>query len=689
MTDWPDLLRDIHLWVVHHPHWAGAGVALVALLESLALVGMLVPGVALMFAAGALIGFGALPFWPLCVWAMAGAVVGDGLSFWLGRRFRRRIDRVWPFDRHPELLRRGVAFFRRYGGLSVLFGRFVGPVRAVIPLVAGMMGMPGGRFVLVNVVSAALWAPAYLLPGVVFGASLELAARVAGRLAVLLVALLALSWVGVWLGHRIYRFFRSRTQRILEWWFDLCRDHPLAEWLVGPLLYPWQRDYLTLTLLGLLLALGFLPLRHFLPAGPPLSLVFLHTPWSDAFFSAVRLLTDWSALLVLGGILGFWLLLTRRRVALLHWLISLGFCALFDALEIADGAILRGLVGYGFLALVIGAQTPPRWRWLVFSVTTVWWSIVIFARLYLAPIALTALLLSLAASMVWLVMAGVGYRRHQDGRIPGLGGLVLVLIAGALALLYLHQRESPVARPVVRALAPVCWWRHDWRRLSRWRQDLFGERNQALVLQWTGRLGEIRAGLAARGWRPAPRPGITNVLFWLAPESRLEQLPVLPHLHAGRPESLVWLKLQDRETALIVRLWPSGYCLRSGVPVWLGTVGRLHLTSALWGWVRFGEEAEKVDRQALALLLADLRRSGWCMEERASEPPLWLIRPCRIRPVSWLRRTRRWSWSGAADRAGTRWRRLLPWVAGSCAESRSSAVRPEAPGIPPGGCPSG
>ncbi len=480
MTDWPALLREIHLWVAQHPHWTGAGVALVALLESLALVGMLVPGVALMFAAGALIGFGVLPFWPICGWAVAGAVVGDGLSFWLGRRFGRRIDRVWPFDRHPELLRRGVAFFRRYGGLSVLFGRFFGPVRAVIPLVAGMMGMTGGRFFLVNVFSAALWAPAYLLPGVVFGASLELAARVAGRLVVLLVALLALLWLGLWLGRGIYRFFHSRARRILEWWFDLCRDHPLVEWLIGPLLYPRQRDYLTLTLLGLLLALACLPLQYLLPTGPSLSLVFLRTPWSDAFFSAVRLLTEWTVLLPLGGILGFWLLLTRRRVALLHWLISLGFCALFDALEIGDGVILRGLAGYGFLALVIGAQTPPRWRWLVFSVTLVWWSIVIFARLYLAPVTLNAWLLSLVASLVWLVMAGVGYRRHQSGRIPELGGLVFVLIAGALALLYLHQRELPVARPAVRALAPACWWRHDWQRLPRWRQDLFGARSQAL-----------------------------------------------------------------------------------------------------------------------------------------------------------------------------------------------------------------
>jgi len=71
-----------------------------------------------------------------------------------------------------------------------LFGRFVGPVRPVIPAVAGMMQMPAGRFLAVNVASALVWAPAYLLPGIAFGASLELAAEVAGRLAVLVLGIL-------------------------------------------------------------------------------------------------------------------------------------------------------------------------------------------------------------------------------------------------------------------------------------------------------------------------------------------------------------------------------------------------------------------------------------------------------------------------------------------------------------------
>ncbi|MES9896122.1 MAG: VTT domain-containing protein, partial [Candidatus Thiodiazotropha endolucinida] len=96
-----------------------------------------------------------------------------------------RLRGFWPFNRHPATLQRGITFFQRYGGKSVALGRFFGPVRAIIPLVAGMLGMPPLRFLAANILSALVWAPAYLLPGIVFGASLELASEVAFRLVAL------------------------------------------------------------------------------------------------------------------------------------------------------------------------------------------------------------------------------------------------------------------------------------------------------------------------------------------------------------------------------------------------------------------------------------------------------------------------------------------------------------------------
>jgi undecaprenyl-diphosphatase len=118
-----------------------------------------------MIAAGALVPSGTLDVWPLLIGCITGATSGDAVSYWLGRRYGHLVERVWPFTRHPELLARGYAFFERHGGKSVFIGRFFGPLRAVIPLVAGISKMRPMRFWIANVSSAFVWAPALLLPG--------------------------------------------------------------------------------------------------------------------------------------------------------------------------------------------------------------------------------------------------------------------------------------------------------------------------------------------------------------------------------------------------------------------------------------------------------------------------------------------------------------------------------------------
>jgi len=133
--------------------------------ESFAFVGFLFPGTTMMIAAGSFIPSGTLGFWPLVIGCVAGATIGDAISFWLGWRYGHVIDGSWPFRRHPGLMTRGFAFFQRHGGKSVFIGRFFGPLRAIVPLVAGSVRMSPRRFWFANILSALVWAPALLLPG--------------------------------------------------------------------------------------------------------------------------------------------------------------------------------------------------------------------------------------------------------------------------------------------------------------------------------------------------------------------------------------------------------------------------------------------------------------------------------------------------------------------------------------------
>jgi membrane protein DedA with SNARE-associated domain len=168
-----EVFDQLLVWINTHPQHAGWVIFLVALAESLAIVGILVPGVVILLGAGTLIGNGTLDFWPMMVWAVAGAIIGDAISFQLGRHFESASKHLSCFEKHPEHLKKGHAFFGKWGELSVIIGRFFGPIRAIIPLIAGLMGMKPVRFYAANIFSALLWAPAYLAPGIVLGSLID------------------------------------------------------------------------------------------------------------------------------------------------------------------------------------------------------------------------------------------------------------------------------------------------------------------------------------------------------------------------------------------------------------------------------------------------------------------------------------------------------------------------------------
>jgi membrane protein DedA with SNARE-associated domain len=147
--------------------WAGPVVFALAFAESLAFISLFVPFTAMIVASGALIGAGTLDAWLIIPWGVLGASLGDAVSYWIGRYCGRSVPRIWPFCRDPGLIETGHRFFLRWGVLSVCLGRFFGPLRAVVPLVAGMMAMPQTRFQVANVASAVVWLPLLMLPGAV------------------------------------------------------------------------------------------------------------------------------------------------------------------------------------------------------------------------------------------------------------------------------------------------------------------------------------------------------------------------------------------------------------------------------------------------------------------------------------------------------------------------------------------
>jgi membrane protein DedA with SNARE-associated domain len=149
-----------------HPNLAALVVFVLSFGESLAFVSLVLPFWAMLVGIGTLIGASdTLSFWLIVVAAGVGAALGDWVSYWLGYHYHEQIRGMWPLKNHPKLFEKGHDLFARWGVWAVVLGRFSGPLRASVPIVAGITEMPWLKFQIANWGSAFLWAFVLLSPG--------------------------------------------------------------------------------------------------------------------------------------------------------------------------------------------------------------------------------------------------------------------------------------------------------------------------------------------------------------------------------------------------------------------------------------------------------------------------------------------------------------------------------------------
>lgn len=153
-----DYVEVVTSFVRDHRIWAAPIIFVLAFGESLAFVSLVLPFWGMLVALGALVGIASPEFVIVWVAASVGAALGDWLSYWLGFHYHEQIARMWPLSRHPDLLPRGHAFFEKYGIWAIVLGRFSGPFRASVPIVAGATSMDWRKFQIANWLSAFLWA---------------------------------------------------------------------------------------------------------------------------------------------------------------------------------------------------------------------------------------------------------------------------------------------------------------------------------------------------------------------------------------------------------------------------------------------------------------------------------------------------------------------------------------------------
>ncbi|MGF6754669.1 VTT domain-containing protein [Paraburkholderia sp. GAS42] len=609
-----------------HPAWTYVVVFLAAFLEAIAVIGTFVPGSTTMFLAGALVGTGSLHLGWLLTWAIAGAVAGDGTSFWLGNRYKDRIVQIWPFRKHPQVLEAGHRFFEKHGAKSVVFARFIGPLRAIVPVVAGMLGMAPTRFYAMNVLSAFLWAPAHILPGVAFGASVQLAGAVSFRLVVIILLLAGT----VWLSARLARVlllhantWASAVGRRLAVWASHRKGS--AGRLALRMLdaeQPAIGGIVAASLVVLLSGWLFFGVLEDVVSGDPLVRVdvsvyqFLQsvrTPWGDAVLSALAILGSTATLAALVVVSVLWIVLERRWHTLGYWLIAVVFSQLLIfAIQLAmhrgppglpasvayvfpGNHVAVAVIVYGFLAFLLARRVSKLEGVFVVTTSAVIVVVVALAGLYFGRFWFSDAVGGAALAFVWVAIVALAsmWRNPEAPPSRRLVPVVILLVMCASVVVQFNVNPVIPAPGAVRRPAPVLVTQAQWtdslsRTLPCFRSDMAGEQGEPFTLQWSARIDQIRSQLRSRGWVEGADLSARSLLSLASPNVVAMALPVLPELNNGVPSSLVFTRPgNSRDERDVLRFWPSGYAVEgengaSPVPLWVGSLVHERLYRPSW-----------------------------------------------------------------------------------------------------------
>ncbi|USU19766.1 bifunctional DedA family/phosphatase PAP2 family protein [Paraburkholderia fungorum] len=633
----------LHL-LAGHPAWTLTVICLAAFLEAIAVIGTFVPGSTAMFLAGALVGTGSLSLGWALLSAIAGAIAGDGISFWIGKRYKARIVQLWPFRTHPQVLDAGHRFFQKHGAKSVVFARFIGPLRAIVPVVAGMLGMTPTRFYAMNVLSALLWAPAHILPGVVFGASMLLAGAVSFRLVVVIVLLVGI----VWLSFRAMGFLLSHASawssaagRYLGSW--ACRHPGPFGRLARRLLDPEQPDASSIVVTSLIvLASGalFFGVLEDVISGDPLVGVDLsvyhflqsvRTPWSDTVLAGLATLGSVFTLTALVVTVVLWMLVERRWRTIGYWLAAVVFSQLLifalqfamhrappnellsDAYVFPSNHVAATVIVYGFLAFLLARRVGMLEGLLVTTVSTVVVFVVALAGLYFGRYWVSDAIGGAALAYIWVaIVALTAMLRHPE--VPPSRGLMpLVVLVVMLVSVGVQLGVNPPAPPPDNAQRPppvlvtqAQWTGSLWKMLPCYRSDMGGDRKEPLTLQWVSNLDSIKGQLRAQGWIEGTDVSAHSLLSLASPNVAAVSLPVLPKLNNGVPSSLVFMRPGNaRDERDVLRFWPTGYAVDNGAssaPLWVGAFAHERLSRASWplNILRVDREVSSFDAHAKA-----------------------------------------------------------------------------------------
>lgn len=590
--------HSLALFLQTHPNWGGLITFFISFLESVAVIGTIVPGSVTMTAVGMLIGSSILPFWMTLLWATIGALLGDLLGYWLGKHYNERLRNMWPFKKHPQWLEAGESFFHKHGGKSILIGRFIGPLRSIIPLIAGLLHMPFTKFIIAAIPAAILWAIAYMLPGILLGAvSLQLPPSVATKFILILLLIIVVLSLFAWLINYFSNKIRSISVHFLKKLWQSVYSHERYHRFTSLIASKDQNDnyqqlgWLILSLVSFVLffiiSLNIFTHSEFTSLNKPIFefLRSIRTIKIDPVVIGFTLLGDGRVLLICTLLIIGWLLFKKNHRAAIHWVITIGIALVIPNLfkfilyfprptgllhvsstsSFPSGHTFAGVMFYGFFALFANSHIKKKYRYYLYYLSGSIILLIAFSRLYLGAHWLTDILASVFLATGFLSLIILSYRRiHLPVKILQFCLFTLFTLVAVWASYFAITYQKNLYRYSLNWPSQVIdqndWLGHLSPALPLYRENRIGKPAEPMNVQFSGDVQQLKKILVTEGFVETPQLTLfTNTIQKLS-QSKSNVNTYLPSLYLNRPPILFMTKNTDK-TKLVLRLWRSNVYL--------------------------------------------------------------------------------------------------------------------------------
>lgn len=601
----------------HHPAQGILFTFLIALIESLPLLGTLFPGSVTMTAVGALIGASVLPPVLTCISAILGAFMGDCFGFWLGHRYHATIRLVWPLNKLGKYLAMSEKYFRKHGGKSIIIGRFIGPTRAAMPLLAGILRYNWGQFLPAAIFAAIVWSLVYMAPGIALGAlAMEFSHADMTKVFFSGLAVIVALWLGFWLLQFFFKQLSRAINRQIQTLWNWLSQPEAGFWvrLIRNQQHPHDFHQLKLTLLLLLSSTAFLLLfvnvsqQGFMTeVNEPIFYLMqsFRTPITDRLATIFTIIGTPEILLMISLLCALGLVVYKQwrmgiHLALLAFITAAateaikkfyfsprpeGFWLVDHGSSFPSGHVAMSVAVFGFLAFITAKTLPRRMRQITYGFIIFLIVLISFSRIFLGQHWFTDILGAWLLGCSTLLLATISYRRMpkpqsilkiQKKQWFGILAITTLLpwfITGLLNYQSTLQETQTVWPKTL--LNWSQWWAQPTKSVPLYRQDRFGRIAQPFNVQWAGNLDDIQAFLLQRGWivvAARSRMDLTRQRFTsLRPE---DNIPLLPWLYRNKPPEIFFIRhVENSPDILELRLWQSGIQFENPtLPLWLGIV---------------------------------------------------------------------------------------------------------------------